>query len=284
MPRARAACRAPHLQPILYGRPRQHQAVHRLQLLCDQRDVGVRVADLVALGAGRAGARARTGAHGDWCGTRSRAHRAAALLQNASRWRTQHQAHRAARAARARRRRLMRRPRPGVGVYGQRVWGQRLWGPVGRAPRPGPRRPSARAASSRASGACSHTSSARGSSRASGHPPGRRGGACAWGCWAAEHTPWSETPQVTSSRPPTLSPRPGPPRCRPRPPLCPGRPTSSARRRSSALPGRRTPGGARPLSCSSSTRSGGYHARSSRSHWRSTVAGHTMRHGRQRPL
>ena len=40
----------------------------------------------------------------------------------------------------------------------------------------------------------------------------------------------------------------------------------------------------RAESCSSATRKSGHQARSSRSHWRSTVAGQTMRVGRKRPL
>ena len=45
--------------------------------------------------------------------------------------------------------------------------------------------------------------------------------------------------------------------------------------------------GARPArwdSCRMMTRKGGYHRRSSRSHWRNTVAGHTMMDGANWPL
>jgi hypothetical protein len=50
------------------------------------------------------------------------------------------------------------------------------------------------------------------------------------------------------------------------------------------LSGRGVPYGHRPLSCSSITRSGGYHVRSSPIHCRSTVAGATTRLGRHKPL
>lgn len=40
----------------------------------------------------------------------------------------------------------------------------------------------------------------------------------------------------------------------------------------------------RALSCIMTTRKGGYQSRSSRSHCRSTVAGHTIRLGRKLPL